>query len=408
MKYDKNFIEKIERQYGLPCYVFDEDAFRENYCDLRNTLKRYYSKYEIAYSYKTNYAPAICKIVKEMGGYAEVVSDMEYAIAKKIGYESSMIVYNGPFKGELLEEHLLNGGIVNIDNMKEIRRIIAFSEKVEKCFNVGIRVNINVGQSFVSRFGIDADSDDLKYAVELINNSKYLKLIGLHCHIGQARNLVAWKSRTEQILQLADKYIEGTPKYLDLGSGMFGKMDEVMASQFTSAIPSYEDYAEVTAKIVYDHYRNLPEEERPILFTEPGTTVDNKYVDLIAQIACLKKIKGKSFGVINASIHNLGDVCTSVSLPIEVVHYSDCSNRDFDAHDFVGYTCLEQDVAYSNYNKGIADSDYLIFGNVGGYSNVDKPPFILPQCAMIGVSNGESYLIKRRETVEDILLTYIV
>lgn len=408
MKYDKGFIENIEKKYGLPCYVFDEDAFRENYIDLRGTLKRHYSKYEIAYSYKTNYAPAICKIVKEMDGYAEVVSDMEYAIAKKIGYTSSMIVYNGPFKGELLEEHLLNGGIVNIDNIKEIKRIIEFSEKVEKHFEVGLRVNINVGQMFISRFGIDADSDDLKYAVELISNSKYLKLIGLHCHIGQARNLAAWKSRTEQILRLADQYIDGIPKYLDLGSGMFGKMDEAMVSQFSSVIPSYEDYAEVTAKIVYNHYNNLPEKERPILFTEPGTTVDNKYVDLIAQIACLKKIKGKSFGVINASIHNLGDVCTSLSLPIEVVHYSDCGDRDFDAYDFVGYTCLEQDVAYSNYNKGISDNDYLIFGNVGGYSNVDKPPFILPQCAMIGVRDGISYLIKRRETVEDILSTYIV
>ncbi len=408
MKYNKSTIEKIEKQYGLPCYVFDEDAFRDNYMDLRDTLKKYYPKYEIAYSYKTNYAPSICKIVKEMKGYAEVVSDMEYAIAKKIGYTSQMIVYNGPFKGELLEEHLLNDGIVNIDNIKEIKRIIEFSEKVEKHFNVGIRVNINVGQSFVSRFGIDADSDDLKYAVELIRKSNYLKLVGLHCHIGQARNLEAWKSRTEQILQLADKYVDGVPKYLDLGSGMFGKMDEVMVKQFSSEIPSYEDYAKVTAKMVYDHYKNFSEVERPILFSEPGTTVDNKYVDLIAQISCLKKIKGKSFGVINASVHNLGDVCTSVSLPIEIVRYSDFADRDFSSHDFVGYTCLEQDVAYSNYDKGIADSDYIVFGNVGGYSNVDKPPFILPQCAMIGVRKGIFYLIKRRETVEDILSTYIV
>ena len=40
-------------------------------------------------SYKTNYTSYICKPVKNLGGYAEVVSDMEYQVA------------------------LLNGGILN-------------------------------------------------------------------------------------------------------------------------------------------------------------------------------------------------------------------------------------------------------------------------------------------------------
>ena len=76
--------------------------------------------------------------------------------------------------------------------------------------------------------------------------------------------------------------------------------------------------------------------------------------------------------------------------------------------DFVGYTCLERDILYKSFSGMINVGDYVIFGNVGGYSNVDKPPFILPQCAMIGFDGSAFYTIKRKETTDDILSTYIM
>lgn len=407
MNYSRERIESIKATYDLPCYVFDESAFRTNYQHLRNALADVYSRYEIAYSYKTNYAPKICSVVKEMGGYAEVVSDMEYEIAKAIGYDNEKIVYNGPFKGPKLEEHLLADGIVNIDNMEEINRVIAFAEKTGKQVKVGIRVNICVGQKFISRFGIDADSEELGEAVQKLSQCKYTQLVGFHCHIGQSRGLEAWKMRTTTILALADRYIEGVPEYLDLGSGMFGDMAPEMLEQFTVSVPSYEEYAGVTAALVAEHYKLVPEDKKPILFTEPGTTVDNRYIDLLAEVDSIKRIKGKDIAVLNCSIHNLGDVSGSVKLPIEV--YANSAVREYYKDmDFVGYTCLERDVPYKDYSGQLAKGDYVVFGNVGGYSNVDKPPFILPQCAMIGMNEEESYVIKRKETTEDILSTYIL
>ena len=409
MRIDRSLAEKIKSKYGLPCYVFDEKAFRDNYLDLLNSLRREYVKYEIAYSYKTNYAPKICSIVKALGGYAEVVSDMEYDIALAVGYSSEKIVYNGPFKGIRLEEHLLKGGILNIDNLDEIDRICSFASGHKNVkIKVGIRVNINVGQSFISRFGIDSDSKDMDIAIGKLKVFNNIKLVGLHCHIGQSRGLEAWKSRTLQMLELADKYIEGIPEYLDLGSGMFGKMHEDMISQFTVNIPSYEDYAKVTAAIVNEHYKDVLVKDKPILFTEPGTTVDNKYIDLIAEVDNLKTIKGKDFAILNCSIHNLGDVSGSIKLPVQIIKRNKSMGVVTENMDFVGYTCLERDIPYKGYKGEIAKGDYIIFGNVGGYSNVDKPPFILPQCAMIGIMEEHEYVIKRKETVGDILSTYVL
>ena len=74
----------------------------------------------------------------------------------------------------------------------------------------------------------------------------------------------------------------------------------------------------------------------------------------------------------------------------------------------MGYTCLEHDVLYRGYAGNLAVGDYVIFGNVGGYSNVSKPPFISPNCAMIAVKGATARLIKRTETVRDILATYVI
>lgn len=392
-------------KYGLPCYVFDEEAFKDNYIHLETALQSLYPNYRVAYSYKTNYAPKMCSIVRQLGGYAEVVSDMEYEIAKAVGYCCNKIVYNGPFKGPKLEEHLIGGGILNIDNLEEVDRVVAFASDRKETFKIGIRVNINVGQKFISRFGIDTDSEDMQIAVDKLNECQYTQLVGLHCHIGQSRGIDAWKNRTVKLLELADKYINGVPEYLDLGSGMFGDMAPAMLSQFVVEVPSYEEYAMVTAKLVAEHYKKSS--VKPILFTEPGTTLDNRYIDLIAEVDSIKKIKGKNMAVLDCSIHNLGDVSGSVKLPIEVIENSE-NRAKYVELDMVGYTCLERDVPYKDYSGYLGKGDYVIFGNVGGYSNVDKPPFILPQCAMIGISNTDEYVIKRKETTEDILSTYVV
>lgn len=406
MEYNKELIELIKNEYGLPCYVFDECAFSENYLHLKKALTNAYPNYEIAYSYKTNYAPKLCTVVKKMGGYAEVVSDMEYDIAKVVGYDNTKIVYNGPFKGPKLEEHLKNGGILNIDNLEELDRVIAFATQEKKKYKIGIRVNIDVGQQFISRFGIDADSIDLENAVTKITKCEYTYLVGFHCHIGQSRSLDAWRKRTTTILELADKYIDGVPEYLDLGSGMFGNMVAEILEQFVVNVPTYEEYASVTAALVAEHYKDIPNEKKPILFTEPGTTVDNRYIDLVAEVDSIKKIKGKDMAVLNCSIHNLGDVNGSIKLPVTIIENS-MSRENYRNMDFVGYTCLERDVPYKGYCGQLGKGDYIIFGNVGGYSNVNKPPFILPQCAIIGMDENNTYVIKRRETTEDILSTYI-
>ena len=174
MKYGKKLIDKLVKEYGSPLYIFNEDEFRRNYKHFVSAMSSAYDKYHLSYSYKTNYCPYICKVVKELGGYAEVVSDMEYYFAKKLGYRDDEIIYNGPYKGELSHEMVLNGGLLNIDNLDELNIIIDLAKRnSERDINIGLRINVNIGQSFISRFGIDTDGSDLEKAL----NKKFQPLV---------------------------------------------------------------------------------------------------------------------------------------------------------------------------------------------------------------------------------------
>lgn len=409
---DSDIIWSLVEKYGSPLYIFKENDFLLNYHTLFRAFSKEYDNYAIAYSYKTNYTPYICNLVKENGGYAEVVSDMEYTLAKKIGYENNRIIYNGPCKGKLLEEHVLHGGLFNIDNEEETCRIIDIAKRnKDTSIKVGIRVNSDVGAGFVSRFGIELDSPSFINTVSLLNQIDNIKLVGLHCHISRARGLNAWQRRINNLLEAADKYIDGIPEYIDLGSGMFGDMDVFLKEQFDSHIPTYEEYATVVAGTMASHYSNSI--EKPLLFTEPGTTLVSKYLSLISTVNNIKTIGNKSFATLDSSFYNVGEMCLMKKLPYKVIH---SPNQDTSFNELVqnnriditGYTCLEQDCIYSDFPESLFVGDLVVFSNIGGYSIVSKPPFIEPNCRILCYTKEEDIKeIKRAEEFDDIFGSFI-
>ena len=382
-----------------PFYIFDKNGFIKNYKLFEKEMKNIYPNYLISYSYKTNYTPYICEIVKELGGYAEVVSDMEYSLAKKIGYSNDKIVYNGPAKGEKLYEHLLNNGIINIDSIDEAERITEFTKKhLTHKFKVGLRINLDVGGNFISRFGLDPTNEDIENTIKLLKSSSNIKIIGLHCHISRNRGIEAWKKRAKIMLEIADTYFEEVPEYISLGSGMFADMPKELKEQFND-VPTYKEYAEATLKPIAEHYKNRG--KQPIVFTEPGTTLVARYLNFVTKVLNIKNIRGRNIATMDGSYENLGEICTMKKLPIKILKSSE--KNKFNKIDLMGYTCLEQDLMYEDYSGFLNKDDVLMFENVGGYSIVSKPQFIKPNCSVISLEeNGEIKEIMREETFDDV------
>lgn len=366
-------------------------------------MRKVYPNYHVAYSYKTNYTPYICGLVKNLGGYAEVVSDMELTLAKKLGYNNPTIIYNGPEKGILLEDHLLEGGIVNIDNISEATRISEFaSQHTDKTFKVGLRINMKLDNAFISRFGMTPFGEEIENAVRILRQQTNIKIVGLHCHISRHRGLEAWAQRAEIMINAADKYIDGIPEYISLGSGMFADMDDRLKEQFGTSVPDYDDYARVTMTPFLRRYGTLSIEKQPIVFTEPGTTVVARYIDFITTVRNIKTIDSRTIAIVDGSYENIGEICGLKKLPVTNLGGSE-SSESFDSIDITGYTCLEQDVLVGGYSGNIGKNDRIAIENVGAYSIVSKPQFIHPNCPMYAIDeNGNIIEIMRAETFDDI------
>lgn len=395
-------IKSLIKKNGTPFYLFDEKGFVDNYRALENTFKKVYPNYQISYSYKTNYTPFVCNLVKDLGGLAEVVSDMEYTLAKKLGYANPQIVYNGPSKGEGMYEHLLHGGILNIDSLDEAKRIVTFcNEHPEKEFTVGLRINMDLGGDFISRFGLEPGSNDLQDTVSLLKEQKNLKLIGLHCHISRSRGVDAWAKRAEIMLKAADEIIDGVPAYISLGSGMFADMADYLKKQFGGdVVPTYEDYCKACIEPIAEHYKDV--ENKPMLYTEPGTTVVARYLSFVSKVLSIKNIRGRWIANMDGDYHNLGEICTMKKLPTHVLTCGKAS-KHYDKIDIMGFTCLEQDVMVPQWDGDLAEGDIIVFDNVGGYSIVSKPQFIKPQSAMYAIrTDGNVEMIMRAETFDDV------
>lgn len=396
-------IRELTERIGEAFYVLDSKQFKQNFNELKYEFTKLYPDFNIAYSYKTNYIPKLCRIVNELGGYAEVVSDMEMEIAMRIGVEPESIIWNGPFKeAKKVEELLIMGGTVNIDSIYEINLISKIAEKhPNHRLNIGVRCNFDVNDSVISRFGFDTEAEEFGKVFELFDRYKNIHLKGLQCHFA-TRRLDTWKPRAEGMIKLVDK-LGIVPEHIDLGGGLFGKMSDSLKAQFDSEIPTYKQYAQEVAPIFAEYFKNS--ENPPTILIEPGSALVGDCMHFAAKVVNIKEVRGKSIATLLGSIYNINPTLNKKNPPIEVYAMGK-EQKNYKDLDFGGFTCIESDYLYRGYNGRLAIDDIVLFGNVGSYSIVLKPPFILPNFPIIDISDGKLEVIKRAETFDDLFHTF--
>ena len=414
MKLSRKFLDSVAVREGPSFYLLDSARFRNNFTRLSSAFRAYYPKTTLAYSYKTNYVPRYCELVSQMGGYAEVVSGMEMMLALKIGVPAEKIFFNGPYKEH---EHVLSllraGGTVNVDLREELERLAcSATEHGGEPFKVGLRCNFEVHDDVLSRFGFDADSDAFLDAVALIDAHPKLKLAGLHCHFA-TRSLDCWKNRTQGMIAIIDRLFKHRLEdlsHVSLGGGMYGQMPKELKGQFSIPIPEFEEYAAAAALPFAKYFSDNGKGAKPTLIIEPGTALVADAMKYVCQVNGIKHVRGRTVVSTTGSSYNINPGPNRKNVPIECFPVP--SDRKLtkvtDAY-LGGYTCIEGDYLYRGFSGSLAVGDFIAFDDVGSYSVVMKPPFILPNVAIVEpLLDGEAYnLIKRRETFEDVFRTYI-
>lgn len=404
-KLTTELLNNLSKEFGNSFYLLESRAFEENYKELSEAFKRYYPRFNIAYSYKTNYTPKIVQIVNSLGGYAEVVSDMEMEIALKSGVSSSRIIWNGPVKNPVkVKDLLLAGGVVNIDSVYEIDNIRSIaSNNPDSTLNVGVRCNYNVGDGVLSRFGFDVDGADFDKVMRFIVETPNIRLVNLQAHFAK-RSPEFWTARAEGMLKTYDKVVKEyglKPERLDIGGGLYGKMPDSLRDQLKIGKITYDDYARRAAKLFAEHFKGVA--DAPYLFIEPGSAVAGDCMRFVSRIETIKEVRGKAIATVIGSQKNIS--MSGINPPMELIAGGEAREQYKDL-DIVGFTCIEGDVLQKNYSGKLAVGDYIVIGNCGSYSLVMKPPFILPNFPVLDINGNSVEVIKRAETFDDLFHTF--
>lgn len=398
---DKQIIEQLRAEYGEAFYLLDSAQFRKNFAELKTAFNNIYPNWNIAYSYKTNYTPKLCKIVNELGGYAEVVSEMELEIAKRVGCKMECVIWNGPIKNvPIMEQFLLDGGTINIDSIEELEQVKDIHNRhADKLIHVGIRCNYDVNDGVVSRFGFDIDGAEFMEVVKFATTTENVKFINFQCHFAK-RQIDYWPARAKGMVELIDR-LGIIPERIDIGGGLFGKMADSLRAQFSCEIPNYQAYAEAAASVFAEYFAD--KDVKPELLIEPGSAVVGDCMKFVGTVKTIKNVRGKWFATVLGSQKNIS--MTGINPPMEVIAMGG-EQKEYNNLDMVGFTCIEGDVLYHDYSGFLAHGDAIVISNCGSYSLVMKPPFILPNFPVLDICGNDVEVIKRGEVFDDLFHTF--
>ena len=398
----------LSQLHGSSFFVLDPFRLRANINNLRNSFLSNYYSVEIGYSYKTNYAPHVCRILHEEGAWAEVVSEMEYAAACRLGVPRNHIIFNGPYKAEwAFEDAALHGSLINLDNERDLDLLVKVARKApsDYCIRVALRLNFPLEEK-VSRFGFDVDSSDFSAVLSFINNLKNVKLSGLHCHFPN-RDLDSFRRRVDRLISLCKTiFPEYPPDILNIGGGFFSSLSDSLLSLLDEPPPSFDDYASVIGKRLTNAFPDSA--TAPTLFLEPGTALVADVLKFYTEVLSTKTVRGRNFANVSGSIFDISPNAKSKALPVTPI-LKPSSTRG-PAHDFAiaGFTCIEGDILTESLFCQLEAGDVLVYGNVGSYSLVMRPPFILPSNPVL-MGREDQYafdVIKARQSNSDIFDLY--
>lgn len=395
MTLNKKDLINLRNKYGEAFYLLDSSRFRANFVELENAFSGIYPDFKLAYSYKTNYIPKLCKAADELGGYAEVVSETEVALALRCGVKPEKIIWNGPVKNpEKLEIYMLIGVTVNIDSLEEAVCIRNIANKNRKVLNVGVRCNFDIGDGVISRFGLDVGGKDFSEVMELVLNSEKLHFVGFQCHFAK-RQIGYWAARAQKMTELIER-TGIVPERIDLGGGLYGKMPDSMKAQFEGGVPSFAEYASTVASVFADFFKG--EKKKPELVIEPGTALAGDCMSFAVTVKNIKNVRDRYVATVLGSQQNIN--MAGINPPVRIVRMGNPGKR-YEKIDIAGFTCIEGDLLYRGYKGTMAVNDMLIFENCGSYSFVLKPPFILPNFPIIDIGGKGAEMVKHAEIFDD-------
>jgi diaminopimelate decarboxylase len=186
-------LAEVVRAAGTPTYAYDLDAIAAEARGLQAAFDD--APHLVAYAVKANSAGPVLRAIASEGCGADVVSGAEMLVALACGIRPDRIVYNGVAKTDDEIDRAVGAEIaaVQVESLEEIARVEARARAIARRARVGVRINPGVDLEGVTHVHIATGHDRAKFgvprdqvpgAVERIEASPHLRLVGMTSHVG--------------------------------------------------------------------------------------------------------------------------------------------------------------------------------------------------------------------------------
>ncbi len=392
-------LSTLVQKYGSPLYVYDAAKIISQIDRLKNAFKDI--KVELRYACKALNNVNILKLVKSTGTGIDCVSIEEVQLALRVGFSPSEILFtpNG-VAWEEIEEAVTWGVQLNIDNLPQLEHFgTVYGGKIPCCVRLNPHImaggnsQISVGH-IDSKFGISIHQ--VPHIVRLAK-SHHIKINGLHMHTGSdILDADVFLQGAELLFEAAKNFKDLT--FMDFGSGfkVAYKTDDI-----TTDIEDLGEKITERFKVFCKEYgRDLT------LFFEPGKFVVSESGRLLVQANVIKQTTSTVFVGVNSGQNHLLRPMFYGSYH----HITNISNPEGKEklYSIVGYICETDTLGYDRKLNEVREGDILCIDNAGAYGITMSNNYNMRlRPAEVMLKDGKDYLIRRRETLDDLLAQQI-
>jgi diaminopimelate decarboxylase len=389
---------ELAAEFGTPAYVYSEDDLRTRARTYLDAFRARTDDFEVLYASKAAPITAVYRVFCEEGLSADVASGGELRMALRAGFEPQRIYLHGNNKSvsELRDTIEAGVGHVIVDSFEEIARLDSLLERDQDVLiriTPGIKAEthsyVQTGQ-LDSKFGFGLADGLADRAIASVRDSRHLRLVGLHAHIGsQIFELEPYVKAIEALAGLADADL----RILNVGGGLG------IAYTAADEPPSIDAYAEVKVNGVREVFDPMPR-----ILVEPGRSLVGNAGVTVYRVGTVKEIPG-----VRTYVAVDGGMSDNMRPALYGARYEAViADRASDAPDttatIAGMHCESGDILIRDTSLAAPRAgDVLVtpatgaygYAMASNYNGVPRPPVIF-------CKDGDARVVVRRETYDDL------
>jgi diaminopimelate decarboxylase len=395
-------LETLARRYGTPLYVYSADQIVERLDLFQSALAG--RAHLVCYAVKANSALAILKLLATHGAGFDIVSGGELERVMAVAPEAvDCVVFSGVGKTAAEIDLALEAGILqfNVESEAELALLAARAKKLKRKARFALRVNPDVfadTHPYIStglrehKFGIDIRQARRIYVSAAEN--RWLEAHGVSVHIGsQIRSAAPFGAAMARVHKLVSQLREDgiVLQAIDAGGGL--GID--YHGGIFDAAAKVEEYAAAIEKSLHGFEGRL--------LMEPGRFLVAQAGALVTRVLQVKRNGKKTFVITDAAMNDMIRPAL-YQAHHEIVPVRPRAGRPRTV-DVVGPVCETGDFfARDRKLAPVEPGDLMALLDAGAYGMAQSSNYnTRPRAAEVLVEGAKARLIRRRETMADLL-----